>query len=159
MCLSPHKLKVCNYESQHYLEVVVYDSMINILFAPQNAKVNMPYDTYLRDATIKLYGGRVIGLQRMDISLGGEFHMHPNARINSLTASEMKIEHLTVMDGGLFRYEGKAEDDDSLQAEVAEDFNVRGGGELYISKMVMHGKSSVKLYINVVYITSMNYAD
>ena len=42
--------------------------------------MNLPYETYLKDSVVTLYGGVVSGIHTLNISLGGAFIAHPKAK-------------------------------------------------------------------------------
>ena len=115
----------------------MHHCIIHLLF--QNSEVNLPSTTFLRDANITMYGGTVTGIENVEISLNGGFHLYSEARIYSSVASEVNLRSIEVMDGGVFSYRGIAADGDALTLTVENDFTVRGGGHVYVNKMALDG--------------------
>ena len=85
----------------------------------QNSEVNLPSTTFLRDADITMFGGTVTGIENVEISLNGGFHLYPEARIYSDVRSVVNLNLIEVMDGGVFSYRGVAADGDALTLSVA----------------------------------------
>ena len=105
----------------------------------QNSEVNLPSTTFLRDADITMFGGTVTGIENVEISLNGGFHLYPEARIYSDVRSVVNLNLIEVMDGGVFSYRGVAADGDALTLSVATSFTVSGGGHVYVNKMTLDG--------------------
>lgn len=115
----------------------------------ENSEVNLPQTTFLRDANITMFGGTVNGIENVDVSLNGGFHLYPEARIYSDTRSVVNLNRIEVMDGGVFSYRGLAADEDALTLNVNTSFIVRGGGHVYCNKMTLTCKSSQTFIISV----------
>ena len=75
---------------QHGLTMILF-------LSSKDAKVNLPYDTFLFNAVITLYGGELLGMKRVRISLNGAFTVYPPAQIHSLNPSEINLEDIEVI--------------------------------------------------------------
>ena len=101
--------------------------------------MNLPFDTYLRDSVVTLYGGVLRGVHSLNVSLGGAFIAYPRAALNSGQRSHFRLHSVTVLDGGRFEYRGRAADADALVIELDGDFTVRGGGFVTANKLLLTG--------------------
>ncbi|KAK3576663.1 hypothetical protein CHS0354_004948 [Potamilus streckersoni] len=104
----------------------------------EEASVNLPYDTYLRDSSVILYGGILESLNTLNISLNGAFILYPPARLNktqSDRSSTLYLNSISILDGGVFRYEGTPQNNDELRIVLDGGLVIRGGGELHANKL------------------------
>ena len=115
----------------------------------ENSEVNLPRTTFLRNANITMFGGTVTGIENVDISLDGGFHLYPEARIYSDDRSEVFLNRIEVMDGGVMSYRGVSEEGDALTLNVNTSFTVRGGGHVYCNKMTLTGTSFLYYFCSV----------
>ena len=81
--------------------------------------MNLPYNTYLHDSRVTLYGGVLQGIHTLNISLDGVFTIYPPARLNtsshgSLVSKELRLNSIIILDGGRFEFTGTTEDLDKV---------------------------------------------
>ena len=100
----------------------------------------MPTETYLLNSVITLYGGILRGLKTLNISLGGAFIAYPKAALDSGVESYFHLDSITILDGGLFKYEGKANDGDALTVELDGGLVVQGGAQVIANKLTLKGQ-------------------
>ena len=105
----------------------------------QNGTVNLPYDTFLKDCTVTLYGGVLRGVHTLNISLGGSFIAYPPAALGSGEPSHFNLDSISILDGGVFRYEGHAEQEDAVVISLDGSLVVHGGGQLIGNKITVKG--------------------
>ena len=108
-------------------------------FTFQHGTVNLPYDTYLMDSVVTLYGGILRGVETLNISLDGSFIAYPPAQLGSDEPSVYNLNSITVLDGGLFKYIGYTEAGDGLIVNLDGGFAVRGGGLVEVNKLTLSG--------------------
>lgn len=112
--------------------------------------MNLPFDTYLRDCRISLYGGTVQGLQKMNISLDGAFYVYPKEKENENDVMEpnvFELDSIAILDGGLFEYFGEAVNDNKLDITLNGSLSINGGGEFRANNMYLEG--IICLYDNI----------
>lgn len=101
----------------------------------------MPSDTYLKDVTVYDYGGTITGLETFNISRGGAVKVYPPSVTNPhYKPIVYNLNTISILDGGVFTYYGTAEDEDVLEVNLAGDLMIRGGGEMYVNKMILDGE-------------------
>ena len=113
--------------------------------------MNLPFDTYLRDCRVTLYGGILRGVETLNISLDGSFTIYPPARLNNsagTTDNEFTLNSITVLDGGAFRYMGVAEDDNQMNVILNGSLHVLGGGEFHANNLNLQGKIEISSRTN-----------
>ena len=108
----------------------------------QGGTVNLPYDTYLRDCRISLYGGTVQGLQALNISLDGAFYVYPPEKENEgdvIPVNEFELDSITILDGGVFEFFGEPDNDNKLDIKLNGSLTINGGGEFRTNNMYLEG--------------------
>lgn len=109
----------------------------------QNATVNLPYETYLHNSRVTLYGGVLQGIHTLNISLDGVFTIYPPARINNSDSPGSKMIHfnsLSILDGGRFEFNGSAEENDDINIVLDGELAIQGGGIMSGNKMNITGE-------------------
>ena len=99
----------------------------------------MPYDTFLKDCTVTLYGGVLRGVHTLSISLGGSFIAYPPAALDSGESSHFNLDSISILDGGVFRYEGRTEQEDAVVISLDGSLVVHGGGQMFGNKITVKG--------------------
>lgn len=111
------------------------------LLFQQDAQVNLPSDTYLKDVTVYDYGGTITGLETFNISRGGAVKVYPPLASNPhFRPNVYDLNTISVLDGGSFYYYGEAEADDVFTVNLTGDLMIRGGGEMHVNKMKLNGE-------------------
>ncbi|CAH1775844.1 unnamed protein product, partial [Owenia fusiformis] len=105
-----------------------------------DAKINLPFETYLKDSRVILYGGELLGLKKLNVSLNGEFIAYPEARLFADYDSEFNLESIEVLDGGILGFEGTAAAEDVMTMSL-DALIVRGGGLFYANKLDLTAKT------------------
>ena len=112
--------------------------------AVQNGTVNLPYNTYLHDSRVTVYGGVLQGIHTLNISLDGVFTIYPPARRNtshgSLVSKELHLNSIIILDGGRFEFTGTTEDRDKLDIVLGGGLVVQGGGVMSGNYLNISGK-------------------
>ena len=103
----------------------------------QNARANLPVDTYLKDSTVVDYGGTLSGVQTLNISLGGAFYSYPPADHSTVLYDFFNT--ISILDGGVFKFFGTANDGDLLKIKMAGSLMIRGGGEMLVNNLELYG--------------------
>ena len=106
----------------------------------QDGAVNLPHDTYLHDCVVTLYGGTLSGVHTLNISLDGAFIIHPKAKLDSGTESVFNLNSITVLDGGVMRYEGVTAQNDGLVVNLEGGLVVQGGGVIEGNNIKVKGE-------------------
>ncbi|PIK33353.1 hypothetical protein BSL78_29826 [Apostichopus japonicus] len=96
--------------------------------------------TISQDVTIELKGGRVAGVQNLDIHKGAELIIRPDGKINSYNSSHIELESLTVYGAGLVSFTGVTEKVEKLDILV-DQFVIKGGGRLEANKLFVDSKN------------------
>ena len=114
----------------------------------QNAQVNLPSDTYLKDVTISDYGGTITGVKTFNISRNGAVHVYPPTR-NATRHKTItyNLNTLSILDGGVFYYHGSLDNSDVFELNLEGDLLIRGGGEMFVNNLKLEGKVSVYVRI------------
>ncbi|KAL8620488.1 hypothetical protein ACOMHN_056880 [Nucella lapillus] len=98
----------------------------------QNGTVNLPYNTYLHQSRVTLYGGVLQGVHTLNLSLGGVFTIYPPARLNASGgqqgAKELRLNSMVILDGGRFEFTGLTHSHDTLSVVLEGGLVVHGGG-------------------------------
>lgn len=104
--------------------------------------MNLPYDTYLRDCRITLYGGLLRGVATLNISLDGSFTVYPPARLNNSLSSrnDFVMDSITILDGGVFKFMGTAEENNGLNVTLTGSLHIQGGGEFRTNNIYLQGQ-------------------
>ena len=117
----------------------------------QHARVNLPYNTYLHDSRVTLYGGVLQGVHTLNVSLDGVFTIYPPARLNTSSSSsssspssskELRLNSIVVLDGGRLEFTGSTEDADAMTIVLDGGLVVQGGGVLSANDLHVRGQSS-----------------
>lgn len=87
-----------------------------------------------------LQGGRVAGVQDLEVHKGAELKLHPDAKINSYNASLVNLRSLSVFGSGLVTYHGLAEQGDQLHVTLEEKFHIKGGGLVKANYLLLESK-------------------
>ena len=123
---------------------ITFDTKIRMSYAVfQNSTVNLPSDTFLKDCTVTLFGGVLRGVHTLNISLGGAFIAYPLAALDSGEPSHFKLDSISVLDGGLFKYEGHSEEGDAVVISLDGSLIVHGGGQLTGNKITVKGQCNI----------------
>ena len=104
----------------------------------QEASVNLPIDTYLKDSSVADYGGVLAGVETLNISLGGAFHSYPPADHSPVVYDFLNT--ISILDGGLFEFHGTAADSDLLNIHMNGSLMIRGGGEMIVNNLELYGR-------------------
>ena len=104
--------------------------------------MNLPYDTYLQDCRITLYGGILRGVATLNISLDGSFTVYPPARLNNSHSNshDFVMDSITILDGGLFSFVGTAEGNNKLNVTLTGSLHIQGGGEFRTNNIYLQGQ-------------------
>ena len=113
--------------------------MIVFVLQFQQGILVLPYHTYLKDVTLDLLSGNLVGISTLNISLDAVVNVYPSAGINSNTPSHCSVISLSILSGGLLRYMGDVGNSPGLMLEVEEDFALRGGGIMTMHKVELKG--------------------
>lgn len=105
----------------------------------QEGEVHLPLHTISQDVTMELKGGRVAGVQNLDIHKGAELIIRPDGKINSYNSSHIELESLTVYGAGLVSFTGVTEKVEKLDILV-DQFVIKGGGRLKANKLFVDSK-------------------
>ena len=103
----------------------------------------MPFDTYLKDCRVTLYGGLLRGVETLNISLAGAFTVYPSVKHNATSVTEessFSLNSITILDGGLFDYKGDAEHDNKLNIHLDGGLHIRGGGIFKVNNLYLEGQ-------------------
>lgn len=97
-----------------------------------------------------MQGGRVAGVQDLEVHKGAELKLHPDAKINSYNASLVNLRSLSVFGSGLVTYHGLAEQGDQLHVTLEEKFHIKGGGLVKANYLILESKSNFVLVEEVI---------
>ncbi|KAI8479533.1 hypothetical protein Bbelb_427230 [Branchiostoma belcheri] len=101
----------------------------------QNGTLGLPHHTYLQDTTLTLYGGKLLGVQTLNISLDGKLDIKATSKINTETPGTLVLNSITVLNGGVLSYLEGPEDEAGLMVQLDGSFTVRGGAEVAANKL------------------------
>ena len=141
------------------MEVPITHVALNYLVS-QNASVNLPVDTYLKDSVVADYGGILASVETLDISLGGAFRSYPPADHSPVIYDFFNT--ISILDGGVFEFFGTAADGDLLNIQLNGSLMIRGGGEMIVNNLELYGiytisfLSGPRVFYNCYFTTASN---
>ena len=91
----------------------------------------------MKDSKVIDYGGTLTGVKTLNISLGGAFHSYPPADHSTVVYDIFNT--ISILDGGIFKFFGTAEDGDSLVMKMDGALMIRGGGEMIVNNLELSG--------------------
>jgi len=118
--------------------------MSNVSLNLQGGTVNLPFDSYLKDCRVTLYGGLLKGVETLNISLDGTFTVYPPVKHNASSSTEestFSMNSITILDGGLFDYKGDTANDNKLNIFLDGSLHIRGGGIFQVNSLYLEGKN------------------
>ncbi|XP_033745591.1 uncharacterized protein LOC117331105 [Pecten maximus] len=128
---------VVHIEPGYKLNIVFNDSAILSfdVHLYENATVNLPYETFLLDCRVILYGGVLQGVEKLNISMDGSFTIYPPAQLGY--SQKVVLNSIDILDGGFFNFQGNAENDSLIEIILDGGFHVHGGGEMQANNLVL----------------------
>lgn len=89
-----------------------------------------------------MLGGRLTGVQDLEIHKGANLILYPDGKINSYNISHMELRSLEIFGAGLVSYTGVADEDHQLLVNITENFHVKGGGLLQANNLFLEGEKT-----------------